>query len=100
MIDVVKGIVSALHIHMLARYPANRISIRSQNCMPIDVGLLYSPSDNIKQVALCALLQGMNGPQQQHMPQQQQLLTPGVHLQPNLRALSSFHQSFPTFGIH
>ena len=48
MIDVVEGIVGALHI--LARDPANRVSIRAQNCIPLFVELLYSPSDKVQQV--------------------------------------------------
>ena len=62
MIDVVEGIVGALHI--LARDPANRVSIRAQNCIPLFVELLYSPSDKVQQVAagvLCELAQDKEG---------------------------------------
>lgn len=62
MIDVVEGIVGALHI--LARDPANRASIRAQNCIPLFVELLYSPSDKVQQVAagvLCELAQDKEG---------------------------------------
>jgi len=62
MIDVVEGIVGALHI--LARDPANRVSIRAQNCIPLFVELLYSPSDKVQLVAagvLCELAQDKEG---------------------------------------
>ncbi|KAK2178971.1 hypothetical protein NP493_521g01056 [Ridgeia piscesae] len=62
MEEIVEGTVGALHI--LAREAHNRAVIRSLNCIPLFVQLLYSPIENIQRVAagvLCELAADKEG---------------------------------------
>ncbi|KAH3753274.1 hypothetical protein DPMN_187909 [Dreissena polymorpha] len=62
MEEIVEGTVGALHI--LAREAHNRAVIRSLNCIPLFVQLLYSPVENIQRVAagvLCELASDKEG---------------------------------------
>merc|ERR1719383_1526609 len=52
MEEIVEGTVGALHI--LGREPHNRAVIRSLNCIPLFVQLLYSNIENIQRVAAYA----------------------------------------------
>lgn len=62
MEEIVEGTVGALHI--LAREPHNRAVVRSLNCIPLFVQLLYSNIENIQRVAagvLCELAADKEG---------------------------------------
>jgi len=62
MEEIVEGTVGALHI--LGREPHNRAVIRSLNCIPLFVQLLYSNIENIQRVAagvLCELAADKDG---------------------------------------
>jgi len=62
MEEIVEGTVGALHI--LGREPHNRAVIRSLNCIPLFVQLLYSNIENIQRVAagvLCELAADKEG---------------------------------------